>query len=63
MIWVMCSFCLGALLGGEWGILLVSCLYALLKPQPAGEHIYYLSARWTPPAASPRQAFLTEEPN
>jgi hypothetical protein len=51
MFWV-CGFCLGALLGGNWGILLVSCLYALLKPQPVDEPVYYLSARWTPPSAA-----------
>ena len=43
MFWAVCSFTLGALLGDYWGILLVSCLYALLKPQPVGEPVYYLS--------------------
>jgi hypothetical protein len=53
MFWAVCSFTLGALLGDYWGILLVSCLYALLKPQPVGEPVYYLSPRWTPPSAAP----------
>ncbi len=52
MFWAVCSFTLGALLGGYWGILLVSCLYALLKPEPLGEPVYYLSPQWTPPSAS-----------
>jgi len=53
MFLAVCSFTLGALLGDYWGILLVSCLYALLKPQPVGEPVYYLSPRWTPPSAAP----------
>jgi hypothetical protein len=56
MFWAVCGFSLAALLGGDWAILLVVCLYALLKPQPVEEPVYYLSPRWTPPsaAATPR---------
>ena len=50
-----------ALLGGNGGILLVSCLYVLLKHQPVGEPIYYLSPRWTPPSAAPHEVSLTEQ--
>ena len=52
MFWAVCGFSLGALLGGNWGILLIACLYALLKRQPVEEPVYYLSARWTPLSAA-----------
>jgi hypothetical protein len=61
MFWAVCSFTLGALLGGNWGILLVSCLYALLKTQPVEESVYYLSPRWTPPVAAPHQVPVAEK--
>lgn len=48
----VCGFTIGGLLGGTWGILLASCLYALLKPQPMEDPVYYLSPRWTPPYAA-----------
>jgi hypothetical protein len=61
MFWAVCGFSIGALLGGNWGILLVSSLYALVKARPVVEPIYYLSPRWTPPSATQIQGFLTEE--
>ncbi len=61
MFWAVWGFSLGALLGGNGGILFVSCLYALLKLRPLKEPVYYLSPRWTPPAAAPSQIFLTDE--
>jgi hypothetical protein len=60
MFWTVCGFTLGALLGGEWGIFLASCLYALFKRQPVEESVYYLSPRWTPPSVLPNQVSLTE---
>jgi hypothetical protein len=61
MFWGVCGLSLGVLLGGNWGILLIACLYALLKRQPVEEPVYYLSARWTPPSTASSQVFLTEE--
>ncbi len=60
MFWAVCTFTLGALLGGDWGILFASCLYAVLKPQPVEESVYYLSRRWTPPSAVSNQVSLAE---
>lgn len=60
MFWAVCSFTLGALLGGNWGILLVFCLYTFLKPQPVEDSVYYLSSRWAPPSVAPNQVSLTE---
>jgi hypothetical protein len=52
MFWAVCGFTIGAILGDNWWILLVSCLYFLLKLQPVEEPVYYLSPRWTPPSAA-----------
>jgi hypothetical protein len=61
MFWAVCSLTLGALLGDNWGILFVFCLYTLLRPQPVEEPVYYLSSRWTPPSATPNRISSPEQ--
>jgi hypothetical protein len=59
MFWAVVGFSTGVLMGGVWGLFLVSCLFFLTKARRVREiPEYQLPPFWTPPPSSQRPVFL-----